>query len=118
MRRFAPAKAEDFSVAIDGGLLIGSAVLSQMTLHQPRLGVTRVNGENSVEKDLGDLPTFLRHCPGNVRAVNPNLRLFTATDVRCFAAEYPKNSRHLVSRLTRGSRFVKKNVCFTLQKFA
>jgi hypothetical protein len=58
MTRIRSAKSDDFSVTVNGGLLIFTTVMSKMSFHEPRLGVTRIDVENAVDKNFCDLPTF------------------------------------------------------------
>ena len=61
MGRIPATKVNDFSVAVDGSLLIFTTVVSEMPFHQPRLGVMRIDIQNTVEKYLGNFPTFFRN---------------------------------------------------------
>ena len=54
-------KVDDFSVTVDGSLLIFTTMVSEMPFHEPRLSVTRIDVQNSVNKYLGNLPTFFRN---------------------------------------------------------
>lgn len=75
MREVVTTKRDHLAIAIDGGMRIFLAVLSQKALHEPRLGVTLVDVENSVEKDLCDVPAFLRDCPRDVTPVDADHRV-------------------------------------------
>jgi hypothetical protein len=58
MRRIRAAKIDDFAVTVDRSLFIFSAVMSEMTLHQPRLGTVWINLQNTVDENLRNFPTF------------------------------------------------------------
>ena len=60
MTQIMSAKADDFSIAADGFMLVQVTVVKQVSLHEPRFRVARIYVENSIEKDLGDLPSFFR----------------------------------------------------------
>ncbi len=79
IRRFWSAKGDDFLIAEDGGMFIISAVVSKMTFHQPCFRVARVNAENPVEKDLGDLPPFFGHRTRSVRSIDSDLGVISAS---------------------------------------
>ena len=55
-------KCDYLAIAADGFLLVNSTVVPYMSLHQPRLGVVRVNLEDSIEKNLCDFPSFFGDC--------------------------------------------------------
>jgi len=61
-------------------MFIFSAVLSNVTLHQPGFRMVWIDTENSVEENLRDIPTFFRHRTGSVRAIDTNVRVITAED--------------------------------------
>jgi len=92
MYRIMAAKSDDFAITIDGGLLIISTVLAEVSLHQPGFGVVRIYLQDSVEEDLGNIPSFLGNCSCGVRTVNSNLGVlfhffdsgFTAEDFEGF----------------------------------
>jgi len=56
-------------------MFIFSTVLSDVTLHQPGLGVSRINAEDSIEEDLCDVPSFFRHRTSSVGPIDSNLRV-------------------------------------------
>jgi hypothetical protein len=60
------AKIDDFAITIDSRLLILSTVLTEVPLHQPGFCVLWIYLQNLVEKDLGNIPSFLRYCPSCV----------------------------------------------------
>ena len=60
------AKIDDFAIAIDSRLLIFSTVLTEVPLHQPGFRVLWIYLQNLVEKDLSNIPSFLRYCPSSV----------------------------------------------------
>jgi hypothetical protein len=93
--RFRSAKGDDFSIAVDGGLFIISAVVSKMTLHQPGFRVARVNAENPVEKDLGDLPPFFGHRTGSVRPIDSDLGVISAPIGFRLALKKPESISHV-----------------------
>jgi hypothetical protein len=47
-------------------------MISQQSLHQPRLGVLRVHLENSIEKNLGNMPSLFGDRTSRVTAVHAN----------------------------------------------
>lgn len=54
-----PTESDHFSITIDSSLFIFSAMMPQMSLHQPRLGMVRIYGQYSIEKNLCNVPSFL-----------------------------------------------------------
>jgi hypothetical protein len=64
------AQRDDFLVAMDRRFIIFMAMMPQKTLHKPRLGMVRINVENSIEKNLGDLPSFFGNCAGGVTTIH------------------------------------------------
>ena len=59
--RIRTAESDDFAIANDRSFFILSAVLTQVTLHQPGFRVVRIDVQNAIEEDLGNAPTFLRN---------------------------------------------------------
>ena len=59
---FLTAKVDDFAVTVDCSLLIFATMRSQVTLHQPCLGMIRIDIEYSVDENLGNFPSFFRNC--------------------------------------------------------
>lgn len=55
-------KMNDFPITIDSHLFIFLAVLAQVTLHEPGLGVPGIDSQNSIQKDFGYVPTFFGDC--------------------------------------------------------
>jgi hypothetical protein len=51
-------KVDDFSITVDGSLLIFSAVLSDVAFHQPCLGMIRFHVQYSIQKNLSNFPSF------------------------------------------------------------
>ena len=66
MGRIMTTKIDHFSVTIDRSSFIVTTVMPQMTFHQPRLGVLRIDFQNTVEKYLGNIPAFVRNGPRRV----------------------------------------------------
>jgi len=64
---------DDFSITIDSRLFIFFAVMPQMSLHQPCLGVVWIYAQDSIEKNLRNVPSFLSYCTCSVRSINQNL---------------------------------------------
>ena len=60
------AKIDDFAITIDSRLLILSTVMTEVSLHQPGFCVLGIYLQNLVEKDLGNIPSFLGYCPSSV----------------------------------------------------
>jgi hypothetical protein len=52
-------QVDHFSIASNRSLFILVAVISKKALHQPCLGVMRIDLDNSIEKNLGNVPSFL-----------------------------------------------------------
>lgn len=75
MRNISTTKVDDFSIAMNRGVIILSAVLPEESLHQPRFGELRRNIENSIEKDFRDFPSFLGNGSRRVPPINPNNRV-------------------------------------------
>jgi hypothetical protein len=59
-------KIDDFAITIDSRLLILSTVLTEVSLHQPGFCVPWIYLQNLVEKDFGNIPSFLGNCPSCV----------------------------------------------------
>jgi hypothetical protein len=59
-------KMNDFPITIDSRLFIFPAVLAQMALHEPGLGVPGIDSQNAIQKDFGYVPTFFRDCTCSV----------------------------------------------------
>jgi hypothetical protein len=53
------------------------AVLPQETLHEPRFSVSWIDVEDSIEKNLRNVPTFLRDCAGDVAPIDPDHRVLS-----------------------------------------
>lgn len=77
MSEVVTTKCDDLAVAFDRRKAVIVAVLAKKTLHQPRLGMARIDVQDSVEKDLGNVPSFLGDCAGDVPTIHPNHRVFT-----------------------------------------
>jgi hypothetical protein len=56
------AKRDHFAVTADRFLLVFVAVVPEMALHKPCLGMARINIQYPIKKYLGNLPTFFRDC--------------------------------------------------------
>jgi len=59
MHRILTAKIDDFAVTVNCSLLIFTAMMSEMALHQPRFRMVCINLQDSVNKYLGNFPSFL-----------------------------------------------------------
>ena len=59
MYRIVTAKSDDFAITIDGSLLIFSTVLTEVPFHQPCFCVVGIYLQDSIEEDLGHIPSFL-----------------------------------------------------------
>lgn len=70
MIQIVSAKRDHFAIAPDSFLLIHCTVVPQMTFHQPCLGVARVDVEDSIQKNLCDLPSFFRDCACRVTTID------------------------------------------------
>jgi hypothetical protein len=55
------AECDDMAVAADRRFLILMAMLFDVTFHQPCLGKVGIDLENSVQKDLCNVPSFFRN---------------------------------------------------------
>jgi len=71
------AKSDDLSITIDSGPAVVVTMLAEETLHQPRLCMTRIYVEDSVQKNLRDAPAFFGDCAGNVAPVDADHRVLT-----------------------------------------
>lgn len=70
MIQIVSTKCDHSAIAPDGFLLVHCTVVPQMTLHQPCLGVARIYVENSIQKNLCDLPSFFRDCACRVTTID------------------------------------------------
>ena len=75
MHRIWATKNDDFAVTVDGGLVIFATVVTEVTLHQPCLGIVWIDVQDTIDKDLGDFPSFFGDCTCRVRPVDTNLRI-------------------------------------------
>ena len=78
MRKIVSAERDDLSIAFHGGKIIFVTVVTKESLHEPCFGVTRIYVENPIEKDLGDVPSFLGDCAGDVTPVHANHRVVSS----------------------------------------
>jgi len=78
MHRIWAAKIDDFAVAVDRSLFIFTTVMSEVALHQPRLGMVWINLQNTVDKDLGNFPPFFGNRTCCVRPIDADLRILVA----------------------------------------
>jgi len=69
---------EDFTITIYGCLIIFSTVLAEMALHEPGLCVSWIYGQNAIEKDFCNIPTFFRDCSRSVGSINANMGITTS----------------------------------------
>lgn len=96
MLQLAAAQRDDGPEALGGGAIVLAAMLPEKALHQPRLGMVRIDLENAIEKDLCCVPTFL--CDGS-RSVSP----IDPDDVFLFGIPWPRwldpESLHLSTRI-------------------
>jgi len=70
-----PAECDDFSIAFDSGQVVLMTVVAQETLHEPSFSMVGVHVENSIEKDLGNVPTLFGNCAGDVTPVDADHRV-------------------------------------------
>jgi hypothetical protein len=70
-------------------------MLSKMTFHQPGFRVVRIDAENSVKKDLGDVPPFFGHRTGGMRPVDSDLRVISAPFWFRLALKKPESVCHV-----------------------
>ena len=87
MARIVTAKSDHFAIASNGLVLVMVAVMTQVPLHEPRLCMVRIYGEDSVEKNLRYVPTFLRNGPRCVPTIDAN----HPTVVLCFVVHRQHN---------------------------
>ena len=78
MTRIKTAEGDDFSVTVDSSFIIFSTVMSEMAFHEPRLGMMRIDGQNSIDEYLSDFPPFFGNRPCSVRAIDTYLRILVA----------------------------------------
>jgi hypothetical protein len=78
MRKIVSAERDDLSIAFHGGKTIFVTVVTKESLHEPCFGVTRIYVENPIEKNLGDVPSFLGDCAGDMTPVHANHRVVTS----------------------------------------
>jgi len=78
MCEIVPAECDDLSIALHSRQVVFVAVVAQEPLHEPGLGVVGIHVENSVEKNLGNVPSFLGDCAGDVTPVHANHRVVTS----------------------------------------
>jgi hypothetical protein len=60
------AKSDDFAITVHRGSLIFATMMSDMTLHQPRLGMLRINLQDTIDKDFRNFPPFFGNCTRRV----------------------------------------------------
>ena len=53
-----PAKIDYFAVTVDCSSFIFTTMMSEVTLHQPCLGMMWIDFQNSIDKDFGNFPPF------------------------------------------------------------
>lgn len=75
MIRIVSAKGDHFSIAPDRFLFVDATVMPKMTFHEPRLGMSWIDLEDTIEKDLGDLPSFFRDGPSSMMPINRDYSL-------------------------------------------
>jgi len=95
---FFSTEIEDFPITIYGCLFIFPAVLAQMTLHEPGLGVPRIYCQDAIEKDLGNIPPFFGDCSRSMRAINANMRLAASLPRQRISAKNSDSFHHLQSQ--------------------
>jgi hypothetical protein len=78
MHRIWATKIDDFAVTVDRSLFIFTTVMSEVALHQPRLGMVWINLQNTVDKDFGNFPPFFGNRTCCVRSVDADLRILVA----------------------------------------
>jgi len=79
MHRIWATKIDNFSVTVDCRPFIFTTVMSEMTLHQPRLGMMWINVQDAIDKYLGDFPPFFGNCTCCMRPVDADLRIMVTT---------------------------------------
>ena len=73
MHRFGTTKIDNFAITVDRSLFVFTTVMSKVTLHEPRLGMLRINFQNAIDKYLGNFPSSLRNRTCGVRPVDADL---------------------------------------------
>jgi len=87
MVKIMSAKCNDFLVTTNGEFVILVAMMSQESLHEPRLCVVRINVEYSVKKNLCNLPTFFRNCSRSVTTVDTDHGVIVLRVVQAWCSE-------------------------------
>jgi hypothetical protein len=72
------AEVDHFAVTVDSSLLIFATVMSEMTLHQPRLRMMRIDVQNTIDEYLGNFPSFFGNRARRVGPVDADLRILVA----------------------------------------
>ena len=75
MCEIVPAECDDLSIALHSRQVVFVAVVAQEPLHEPGLGVVGIHVENSVEKNLGNVPSFLGYCAGDMTPIDADHRV-------------------------------------------
>jgi len=75
MRNISTAKIDDFAIAMDRGVIIFSAILTEEALHQPGFRQSRRNIQDSIKKDLRHFPPFLGNGSCSVSPINADNRV-------------------------------------------
>ncbi len=78
MHRFRTTKIDNFAITVDRSLFVFTTMMSKVALHEPRLGMLRINFQNAIDKNLGNFPSFFRNRTCSVRSVDANLRIQVA----------------------------------------
>ena len=89
------AKCDYFLITKNSRMFVFSTMLTEMTFHQPRFSMMCINAEDSIKKDLSNLPTFFRHRTGSVRSIDSNLRVITARIRFELASKKPESVCHI-----------------------
>ena len=76
MAEIIAAEMDDFPITTNGGVVVLAAILSKKTFHQPCLCEPWRNIEDSIKKDLRNLPAFFGNCAGGMPPINADNRVF------------------------------------------
>jgi hypothetical protein len=118
MRRIRAAKIDDFTVTVDRGLFIFTAVMSEVTLHQPRLGTVWINLQDTVNENLGNFPTFFGDRTRCMRPVDADLRIVVVANQPGFTPKNRKGFHLFELRMSQLTDVVKRIDRFLIEKFS
>jgi len=94
------AKINDFSVTVDCSLFIFTTMVSEVTLHQPRLSMVWINFQNTIDKDLCNFPSFFRNRTCCMRPVDADLRILVVAIWLGFTSKNRKGFHFFETRMS------------------